>query len=225
MCARPGYRVAMLLALVLAVQTAAPEEHGAEPAIAVPLSDVYARPEFAASRHRTRVTLKVLLSRLQTWLESLFETSGAQTYSNVTRIAVLVVALLVAGWAGLRLRSRRRSASPGQGPTDPSPLQLEAPTAHLTRAKRLLDSDPREAIRQGLYGLLSLLEQRRWARPDRVKTNRELSSELPTRGAPQDLAATVTSMLGWYDVAFYSRAPVTRPDAERFINDVDSLGL
>lgn len=102
-------------------------------------------------------------------------------------------------------------------------MPFEAPAAHLTRAKALLDSDPREAIRQGLYALLSLLEQQRWARPDRVKTNRELADALPARGAPFELAATVTRMLGWYDGAFYSRAPVTRPEAERFINDVDSL--
>ena len=119
--------------------------------------------------------------------------------------------------------ARRRVKALAPKPKASSSLTFEAPPAHLSRAKALLETDPREAIRQGLYALLSTLEQRRWARPTRVKTNRELAEELPTLGAPSELSEKLTRLLGWYDRAFYSSKPVTRPDAERFINEIDAL--
>ncbi len=218
----------MLLALALATQLSAFRGQGdptLRPVETVTLNEIFARPEFAASRHRTGATLKVLLSRLEAWLESLFETSGAQTYSNVTRIVVLVLALLVAVAAVLRFRARRRRTSrPGQPtPLTALPMALESPSVHLGRAKALLDTDPREAIRHGLYGLLSMLEQRRWARPDRVKTNRELATELPASGAPSTVATSVARMLAWYDSAFYSKQPVSRPEAQHFIDQIHAL--
>ncbi len=195
------------------------------PEALVTLDDVFERPEFATARHRTGSTLKVLLGHFLAWLESLFESSGAQVYSNVTRIAVLVVAVLVASSLALKARARRRARVSsdlkpelgGQG------LPLEDPTVHLARANALLETDSREAIREGLYALLSLLEHRRWARTDRVKTNRELARELPSRGAPSAVTERVTGMLAWYDRAFYSRRDVSRADAEHFISEITSL--
>ena len=190
----------------------------------VPLDEVLARPEFSASHHRTGVTLKVMLSRLQAWVESLFETSGAATYSNVTRVLVLVLAVLFAGWALVRVRARRRSKRlAARSSVGPEALSLQDPRVHLAQANALLDTDAREAIRQGLYALLSTLERRSWARPDRVKTNRELAAELHERGAPAELSATVKRMIEWYDRAFYSKAAVSRSEASQFIDAIGAI--
>jgi len=193
------------------------------PGARVTLEEIYARPDFAGSRHRSSVTLKVLLNRLEAWLETLFETAGAQTYSNVTRVLVLVVAVLMAVWVAMRVRGQRRQRARAQATVMSPGLVLEDPRAYLARARALLDSDAREAIRQGLYALLSTMEHRRWARPDRVKTNRELAQELPSRGAPPELSAQVSRMVAWYDGTFYSQHPVERGDAARFIDEVSAL--
>jgi hypothetical protein len=210
----PVEQQAAACALLDSAGTALPQQ--------VPLDEVLARPEFSGSRHRSGVTLKVLLSRLQAWVESLFETSGAATYSNVTRVVVLALAVLVAGWAMARARQRSKRL-PQRSSLGPEELSLQDPREHLAQANALLDTDAREAIRQGLYALLSTLERRSWARPDRVKTNRELAAELHERGAPEELSATVTRMLEWYDRAFYSKAAVTRSEASQFIEAVGAI--
>ncbi len=205
----------MLLALLLAAAPTEPAQ--------VTLESVYARPEFAGSRHRSGVTLKVLLARVQAWVESLFETSGAQAYSNVTRVLVLLAAVLAAVWVAMRLRGRRAKAVQQRAPRATHALVLDAPSVHLQRARALLETDARESIREALFALLSSLEQRRYARPDRVKTNRELANELPDHQAPAALVVSVTRMLTWYDEAFYSREPVPRSEAARFIEAVSAL--
>ena len=82
---------------------------------------------------------------------------------------------------------------------------------------------PREAIREGLLALLSSLEAKRLARPDRVKTNRELVGELPGRGASAQLTGEVERLVRWYDRAFYSLEPVPPEDAARFVDEVERL--
>ncbi|MFP2933600.1 DUF4129 domain-containing protein, partial [Pyxidicoccus sp. 3LG] len=67
------------------------------------------------------------------------------------------------------------------------------------------------------------LEQRRLARPDRVKTNRELAAELPARGSPAPVVSEVERLVGWYDRAFYSLAPVPEDEAARFVTAVEHL--
>jgi hypothetical protein len=108
-------------------------------------------------------------------------------------------------------------------PELPAPLRLDPPGDHLRRAQAALESDPREAIREGLLGLLSCLERRRLARPDRVKTNGEIVLELPVRGAPPELVAKVGPVVRWYDRTFYSLAPVPRQEASAFLKSVHGL--
>jgi hypothetical protein len=102
-------------------------------------------------------------------------------------------------------------------------LRLDSPGEHLARARTALASQPREAIREGLLALLSSLEAKRLARPDRVKTNRELVGELPGRGASAHLTGEVERLVGWYDRAFYSLEPVPADDAARFVAEVERL--
>jgi hypothetical protein len=189
------------------------------------LEEIYQRPEFARARLRNQGTLEQLLKRLRAWFDSFFESRGAETYSVVTRFLVLLAAALVAGWALLRLLSRRQRAPPpatAEG-TSAQRLELDDPAEHLSRGRSALTADPRAALREGLLALLSTLERRRLARPDRVKTNRELAKELPTRGAPAELTKTVEQLLGWYDRTFYSLDPVAAADASRFLDDVERL--
>ena len=52
----------------------------------------------------------------------------------------------------------------------------------------MVEADPRGAIREGLFALLGALERRSLARPDRVRTNREMAEEVAQRGAAPELS-------------------------------------
>lgn len=192
------------------------------------LQQILTRPEFARARDRRGDALLRLMKQLREWIDSLFETRGAQSFSRVTRVLVLAVALVLVGLAGLgalRLRGwalvrRRKTAAAGP---EAERLALDEPAVHLSRARAALEGDPRNAIREGLLGLLSLLERRRFARPDRVKTNREIAAELPSRGAPSALSRSVAELLAWYDRTFYSLEPVPPTEASRFLGEIDRL--
>ncbi len=193
--------------------------------VSVTLEEIFSRPELAGARHRSGVTLKVLLSRLQAWLEALFETSGAKAYANVTRVLVLVAAVLGAAWLAVRIRRRPKMIAKArvENRLVGAGIALQNPGDHLKRARELLTGDARAAIREGLYAVLAMLEARRLARPDRVQTNQELVNELPTRGAPAQLTAAVARLLAWYDLTFYSQQTVVTADARRFIEEVSTL--
>src|SRR5262249_23020076 len=142
---------------------------------------------------------------LRAFLESFFETREMRGFAHGTRFLVLVLALVVLAfglwrWVGRRspaaARARRDRLSAPQ-----DALLLDSPSEHLGRAQGLLATSPREAIREGLLALLSALERKRLAQPDRVKTNRELARELPLRGAPGPLSSEVRGLLEWYDAA------------------------
>jgi hypothetical protein len=226
----------LLLALMLAAPDCAadPSAQGCalwlrtDPAAQVDrprLEEIYSRPEFARARLRNQGTIEQLLRRLRQWFESFFESKGAASYSEITRFLVLFLAAIAALWAVLRLLSKRgagRAVSVGAAVASTA-LTLDDPLAHLARARSQLTADPRVAIREGLLALLSVLERRRLARPDRVKTNRELGRELPARGAPAELTARVESLLGWYDRTFYSLEAVPPAEAARFLDDVEQL--
>nr|WP_242588595.1 O-antigen ligase family protein [Corallococcus macrosporus] len=205
----------------------------AEPAVAPGVTSeperlkaILDRPEFAKARQRNSDLLTRLLRELQTWLEGLFESRGAQGFAVATRAVMLGVALAVVLFGVLRVRwrrSRKTITAPGVA-GEAAPLELDTPGEHLGRARTALETeDAREAIREGLLGLLSTLEQRKLARPDRVKTNRELAAELPTRGAPARVTGEVERLVGWYDQAFYSLEPVSREAAARFVESVEQL--
>jgi len=188
------------------------------------LEALLADPAFAHARDRKEAALEVALERLRKWLFSFFESSEAFEYAKLARLVVLVVAF-VAALAGLLavLRKRRRAqTASATGPV--AALGLQAPNTHLARGRAALAAAPREAIREGLLALLSTLERRRLARPDRVKTNRELADELPARGADPALTARVRALLGWYDDAFYSLRPVDPGQASSFLDDIEKLG-
>jgi hypothetical protein len=189
------------------------------------LREILDRPEFAQARRRETDLLQRLMRQLDAWLDSLFESQGAQSFAVATRAIILGLALAVALWAMLHLRRwRRPSTAHVQGtPGAAAPLALDSPREHLQRARESLASDAREAIRQGLLALLSTLEERRLARPDRVKTNRELAAELPARGAPAPLVQEVERLVHWYDRTFYSLSPVPSEEAARFVADVERL--
>lgn len=190
-----------------------------------PIAEIYGRPGFERARLRNTGALQALLAQLQHWFEQLAQTSGAQTYSNFTRVFVLALALLVGGAVALRFAFRKRLAAPVElAPrSTAAPLELEDPARHLARADALLAQAPREALREGLLALLSSLEQRRLARPDRVKTNRELVEELTERGAPAALVQEVRPVFAWYDRAFYSLNTIDEPEARQFLADVRRL--
>ena len=158
------------------------------------------------------------------WLESLFEAREAQSFAGFTRALVLGLAL-AAGAAGL-IRALRKvrvpSAAQPQAATG-QPLLLEGPPVHLSLAQAALSTDAREAIRQGLLALLSWLEKHRLAQPNRAKTNRELVSDLPARGASGELSETVGTLLNWYDRAFYSLSVVPQREAREFIDQISAL--
>lgn len=187
------------------------------------LEAVYLRPGFERARDRETGALQVFLAQLRAWFERLFETSGAETYSNVTRVLVLFVAALVGAWAALRLAARKWRATPAATAAAAAALVLDSPAQHLDRARAALGEDPRRAIREGLFALLAFLERERLARPDRVTTNRELARELPSRGAAPALTQGVTRLLEWYDGAFYSLEPIAPEAARRFVDDVEAL--
>lgn len=188
------------------------------------LAPIFERPGFERARLRNTGALQALLAQLKHWFEGFAQTSGAQTYSNVTRVLVLAFALTLGALVVLRfLRRRAPVVVPRKEAGGAAPLELAAPSEHLAKAEALLASAPREAIREGLFALLSSLERQRFARPDRVKTNRELTAELSTRGAPEQLVAQVSPLFGWFDRAFYSLESVTEAEARRFVNDVRTL--
>jgi hypothetical protein len=190
------------------------------------LKDILDRPEFARARQRNSDVVERLLRELVNWLEGLFESRSAQGFAVATRAVMLGVALAVVLFGVLRVRWRRnQKASTPQGTAaEAPPLELDTPGEHLGRARTALETeDSREAIREGLLGLLSTLEQRKLARSDRVKTNRELAAELPARGAPVRVSGEVERLVGWYDRAFYSLEPVSREEATRFVESVERL--
>nr|WP_225937119.1 DUF4129 domain-containing protein [Myxococcus sp. RHSTA-1-4] len=209
-----------------ALQEAA-EKATAAPPMSEPerLKAILDRPEFARARQRHGDVVKRLMRELEAWLESLFESSEAQGFAVATRAVMLGLALAVVLWGVLKLSRRRglKTASPGALALTEAPLVLDSPGEHLRRAREALAADAREAIREGLLGLLSALEQKRLARPDRVKTNRELAAELPGRGAPAPVVSEVERLVGWYDRAFYSLAPVPADEAARFVAAVEHL--
>jgi hypothetical protein len=187
------------------------------------LERILGRPEFSEARQRQDWRAELRRIALE-WLDDLTRFRATQQFSTVTRAMVLAVAVVVALVSGLRmLRTRRRRRASVDVASSVQALQLESPSVHLERARRELATNAREAIRQALLGLLSALERDSWARPDRVKTNRELAAELPKRGAPADVAASATRLLQWFDRAFYSLQQVTSEEAQGFIADVSAL--
>lgn len=183
------------------------------------------RPEFSQARRRNTDLVQRLIRQIDAWLSGFFQSRGAQSFAIATRAVMLGLALAVVLWAVLRFRRWRRAstAQPLHQEGATAPLALDSPREHLRRARETLASDTREAIRQGLLALLSTLEERQLARPDRVKTNRELAAELPGRGAPAPLVEEVERLVRWYDRTFYSLSPVPPSEAASFVADVERL--
>ncbi|WP_141621298.1 DUF4129 domain-containing protein [Myxococcus sp. AB036A] len=190
------------------------------------LEAILDRPEFARARQRHGDALKRIMREVTAWLEGLFESREAQGFAVATRAVMLGLALALILWSVLRLRARRgRKAAhvSASSAANAEPLVLDSPAEHLRRARAAISTDAREAIREGLLSLLSSLEEQRLARPDRVRTNRELAAELPGRGASTALVREVERLMGWYDRTFYSLAPVAPEEAARFVTEVESL--
>jgi hypothetical protein len=189
------------------------------------LTAILDRPEFAHARQRNTNLLEQWFARAQEWLLSLLESSQAQSFSEASRLVVLALALAVVLGGALRLWALRRRPGAGAAPGEAgrARLELEDPATHLALAQAALATDAREAIRQGLLCVLSALERRRLARPDRVKTNRELAAELPERGASPELCREVEPLLAWYDRTFYSLEPVPAAEAQAFVAGVSRL--
>lgn len=186
---------------------------------ATKLAAIYARPDFVSAR--TPPT-EDLMARLKAWVLSLFETSGAETFSNLTRVVVLAAAALLVVFVAVRLRGRRRLAV-ASPLANAAPLQLADPQAHLATAHKLLGSDARGSAREALLAMISALERQRLARPDRVKTNRELADELPSRGASAAVVSAVTAQLSWFDRAWYSLEPFEETSARQFLEQASAV--
>lgn len=207
-------------------QANGPAAVAAPPAEPERLQAILDRPEFARARQRHGDALKRLMREVTAWLERLFESRQAQGFAVATRAVMLGLALALLLWGVLKLRARRGGKAvrtSDRSTSDAEPLVLDSPGEHLHRARAALTTDAREAIREGLLSLLSALEERRLARPDRVRTNRELAAELPGRGAPAPLVREVERLMDWYDRAFYSLAPVAPDEAARFVTEVETL--
>jgi hypothetical protein len=190
------------------------------------LEEILSRPEFAEARQRQGDAFKRLVHAVLDWLGELLQTRGAQSFATTTRTVVLVLGFAVVLFAALRLRHWRRGPARRGGAkagSEATARVLDSPGEHLARARAALSGQPREAIREGLLALLSSLEMRRLARPDRVKTNRELVGELPGRGASAQLTREVERLVRWYDQAFYSLEPVPEQAAARFVAEVERL--
>jgi hypothetical protein len=187
------------------------------------LTAILDRPEMRHARERQDIGAE-LWRRFWDWFTALAALRGTQLFSIATQRFVLVLGFVVAIGAALRLIRRRRAplrattARPGA-----QPLQLDTPGVHLAAARTALGSDRREAIRQALLGLVSALERRHWAHPDRVKTNRELAAELPRRGAPPEVVQCAGKLFSWFDDAFYSQRDVPLDEASGFVADVSAL--
>ncbi|QSQ28172.1 DUF4129 domain-containing protein [Pyxidicoccus parkwayensis] len=189
------------------------------------LKAILDRPEFSHARQRHGDLLKRLMRELEAWMEGLFESNEAQSFAVATRAVMLGLAFALVLWGVLRFAARlgRKAATVLASTQAEVPLVLDSPGEHLRRAHAALSSDARTAIREGLLGMLSALEQRRLARPDRVRTNRELAAELPARGAPATVVSEVERLVRWYDRAFYSLAPVPADEAASFVAAVEHL--
>lgn len=184
------------------------------------LSQIYERDGFERARERNSGALQAWMAQARAWFMTLFETRGAETYSNITRIAVLVAAIAIVILVIVRVRSRRRQLATMPTANLETELELDDPATHRARAEALLSENPREAMREALFSLLSVLERRRLARPDRTRTNRELGAELPANGAAPELVARVAPLFTWFDRTFYSLATVAPDEARRFLDDV-----
>ncbi|KFE66659.1 DUF4129 domain-containing protein [Hyalangium minutum] len=212
-------------------ETCAFQESSARPQASLPdssperLRAILDRPEFSQARRRNTDLLQRLLRQADAWLSGLFQSKGAQSFAITTRAIILGLGLAVVLFGVLRFRRWRRPATQPAAPAAEAAarLELDSPREHLQRAREALASSPREAIRQGLLSLLSTLEERQLARPDRVKTNRELAAELPSRGAPAPLVQEVERLVRWYDRTFYSLSPVPPDEAASFVADVERL--
>ena len=184
------------------------------------LTALYSRPMFLRAHSGQAGDL---IKRLKAWLEKVFETSGAETYSNLTRVFVLLLAAFVVVATVARLAGRRLAKRVAVGLPERRGLQLADPSQHLSRARALTAADPRAGAREGLLAILAALERQRLARPDRVKTNRELARELPERGAPADLVDAVSSQLTWFDRAWYSLEPLDAARVNVFLDEAAAL--
>lgn len=189
------------------------------------LARLLEEPEFSRVRDRNANVLQVLWEQLAAWLKRFFQTDEAATFAKAVPFAVLLGAFGIALAALLRF-VRFRSGG-GGAPEQAAPaggaLALKPAPEHLANARALLASAPREAVREALLALLSSLERKNLARPDRVKTNRELCAELPKRGADAALVREVSQRVDWYDRAFYSLQPIAREDAAAFLSSVERL--
>lgn len=188
------------------------------------LKAILDRPEFSKARDRNPDAAMQLLRRLGEWLEALLGQKPAQAFASGVRMFVLAIAAVAVGviaWRLSRTRLARRTL------LDVAPqgnaLVLRDPSRHLKTARALATDDPRQALREALLALLSELERRKLARPDRVKTNRELALELPQRGASEQHSRRVRELLAAYDRTFYSLEPVNQAAASRFTDDVEAL--
>jgi hypothetical protein len=218
--------IVLLLALSACPECALaerPPPAEARPVDRATLERLLDEPEFARVRKRNANMFAVLAEQFFAWLKKLFETEGAARFAQATPFFVLTGAFVVAGLALLRFVRIRRAPAGAAPVGGAEPLQLRPAPEHLANARRLLASSPRDAIREALLALLSSLERRRLARPDRVKTNREVCAELPSRGADPALVREVGARVDWYDRTYYSLAPVPADEARAFVDDVARL--
>lgn len=179
--------------------------------------------EFSRARNRNSSVTAILWARFVAWFMAFLQTKAAAGFAHVAPYVVLAIATALVLIGVLRSRSAKGRQRSRPAAARSESLQLDPPEQHLARARALVASAPREAIREGSLALLSSLEQRRFARPERVKTNREVCAELPGRGAPQELVREVSARLDWYDRAFYSLAAVEPSAAGAFLDGVQAL--
>jgi hypothetical protein len=191
------------------------------------LREILESPELGrAKAGRASGWWKELMGRVLEWLGISLTSTGAQSFAEWTRFAVLAAAtavLLGLGWRLRKARSGRAAKARLTSPSSDAGFELAPPEDHLARARRLVDAQARSALRESLLALLSSLERANLSRPDRVRTNRELARELDATKAPEGVPAEVGRLLENFDRAFYSLEPVETPQARAFLSDVERV--
>ena len=192
------------------------------------LEAIYQRPRFKDARVRASDAFIQWVRRMLEALLSLGKSRGMQAYANTSRFIILGLAFIAALFGLSRVRRQRDVGHAGRVPLgvkrsghERSPLLPAADS--LERARALLSSSPRESIREALRALLSALEQRQWARADRVTTNREVALGLAQRGVPASWQEELQTLLEGYDRQFYSLDEVQEPGARGFLVQVNDI--
>jgi hypothetical protein len=191
----------------------------------VTVSSILDRPEFAGARRRSDFSESSLSQRLNKWLLSQFETRGAATFSEATRVLVLGFGFL----AVIALLLRRRRARAHQNAVLP---QTAAPTDDgttvssrvlMAKARALVDHAPAEALHSGYLALLATLRDTTTISRPETKSSTEAVEALEASRLGDDVTRRCQLLISLYTEAVYGGRRVDTPASLRYLDDVTSV--